>query len=533
MANSDLRRRFLGRFLSLGGASVGLASAGAMQSAPGRKDSFNVREHGAAGNGVRLDTKAIQAAIDACAQSGGGAVYFPAGTYLTGTLFLKSGVRLYLETGATLLGSKNLKDYPETVPALRSYTDTYTDKSMIYGENLQDIGIEGGGVIDGQGASFQGPYKVRPYMMRFVRCHNVAVSGVVIRNSPMWVQHYLACDDVDIRGITVHSLVNRNNDGIDIDCCQRVRISDCNISSGDDAIVLKSTSARPTTDVTITNCVLSTRCNALKMGTESNGGFENITISNCSIYDTRLAGIALEIVDGGLMDGIAISNIAMRNVECPIFIRLGNRARPFEEGGPRPGVGKMRNVLLSNVEAIGANNVGCAIAGIPGHNIENVTLDNVRLSFAGGGIRQQAEAEAPENADRYPEYKMFGVLSAYAFYCRHVRGLSLRNVRTTFLSADARPALVCDEIEGLDIEGAVFASSAEGPAIRLSQVKDAFIRGCRAAGPVRAYVRVAGDRTERVSIIGNDLSKAARPVETAPDVPSDAVFLEANRRRGA
>ncbi|MHC4808427.1 MAG: glycoside hydrolase family 28 protein, partial [Planctomycetota bacterium] len=267
--------------------SAGLLCLLAAASAFGAEKVYDVCDYGARTDGKTLCTKSIQRAIDECARDGGGTVYFPRGTFLSGTIYMKSGVTLRLDVGCTLLGSADLKDYPPTVQAFRSYTDNYTDKSLIYGENLERIAITGKGTIDGQGQAFKGPYKVRPYMIRFIQCRNVTVENVTIRNSPMWVQHYLACDDVRISGITVRSVVNANNDGINIDSCHRVIISDCNIRSGDDAIVLKSTSARPCRNVTVSNCVLSTRCNALKMGTESNGGFENIVITGCSIYDTR------------------------------------------------------------------------------------------------------------------------------------------------------------------------------------------------------------------------------------------------------
>ncbi|MBN2130332.1 MAG: hypothetical protein JW741_12590, partial [Sedimentisphaerales bacterium] len=204
---------------------------------------YDVRDYGANPNGQRRCTEAIQKAIDACAADGGGTVYLPPGTFLSGTLTFKSDVTLRLAAGCTLLGSTDLRDYPVTVPKYRSYTDNYTDKSLIYAENVERIAITGRGVIDGRGAAFKGPYKVRPYLMRFIECRDVTVEGVTIRNSPMWVQHYLACDDVRITGVTVKSHVNHNNDGIDIDSCRRVVISGCNIDSGDDAIVLKSTSA--------------------------------------------------------------------------------------------------------------------------------------------------------------------------------------------------------------------------------------------------------------------------------------------------
>jgi len=409
---------------------------------------------GAAGDGVRLDTKPLQSAINAAAQAGGGTVLLPPGRYLSGTLFLKSNVTLHLSAGATLLGSPNLADYPVTVPKIRSYTDNYTDKSLLYGEDLENVAIEGAGTLDGQGKSFSGPYKVRPYMLRLINSRRVAVNAVAFRNSPMWVQHYLACEDVTIRGITVHSRVNANNDGIDIDACDRVRISDCDISSGDDAIVIKSTLARPARNIVVTNCVLSTHCNALKLGTESNGGFENIAIGNCAIYDTRLSGIALEAVDGGTLDRVQVSNIIMDGVGAPIFIRLGDRARPFETGGPRQAPGRLRNVILRDIQAVRASTNGCAIAGVPGHAIEDVTLDNLRLEFVGGGKSTHAPGAVPENADKYPEHHMFGTLPAYAFYCRHVRRIQFRNVQVRSAQPDERPRLVTEDVEGLQVSGA-------------------------------------------------------------------------------
>ena len=168
--------------------------------------------------------RTIQKSIDDCAARGGGTVSLPPGHYRSGTIVLRSNVTLHLEAGAVLSGSTDLADYPSHIPAFRSFTDTYTEKSLIYAENVEDIAIEGRGLIDGQGAAFQGPYKVRPYMIRIIQCRNVSVTGVTMKDSPMWVQHYLACDGVLIDGITVLSKCNANNDGIDIDGCQRVRI---------------------------------------------------------------------------------------------------------------------------------------------------------------------------------------------------------------------------------------------------------------------------------------------------------------------
>ena len=438
---------------------------------------YDVRDYGAKPDGQTICTKSIQKAIDACSQSGGGTVYFPPGTFLSGTIYFKTGVTLRLAPGSTLLGSKNLKDYPPTVQAFRSYTDNYTDKSLIYGENVERIAITGSGTIDGQGGSFKGPYKVRPYMIRFSQCRNVTVKDITLRNSPMWVQHYFACDDVRITGVTVRSLVNHNNDGINIDSCRRVIISDCNIESGDDAIVLKSTSARICRDVAVSNCVLSSRCNALKMGTESNGGFKNIVMTGCSIYDTRLAGVALEIVDGGIMDRVIVSNITMNKIGAPIFLRLGNRARPFKKDMEKPDIGVMRNITISNIEATGANPTGCAISGLPEAKIENVTLSNLRLSFQGGGIKADAVREIPENPAGYPEYSMFGRLSAYGLYCRHVKGLKLFNVELQLEKPDQRHAVVFEDVEDALIDCLDAPLSPDtGKMIRLTDVKKVSIR---------------------------------------------------------
>ena len=446
-------------------------------SAIAAEEMYDVRDYGAKPGGKTLCTKSIQTAIDKCSESGGGTVYLPPGTFLSGTIYFKTGVTLRLAAGSTLLGSTDLKDYPPTIQAFRSYTDNYTDKSLIYGENVERIAITGSGTIDGQGASFEGPYKVRPYMIRFSQCRNVTVKNVTIKDSPMWVQHFLACDDVRITGITVRSLVNHNNDGIDIDSCRRVIISDCNIESGDDAIVLKSTSARVCRDVVVSNCVLSSRCNALKMGTESNGGFKNIVMTGCSIYDTRLAGIALEIVDGGTMDHVVISNITMNKIGAPIFLRLGNRARPFKKDMEKPAIGVLRNVTISNIEATGANQTGCAISGLPEAKIENLTLSNVRLSFEGGGTKADAEREIPEKTADYPEHSMFGRLSAYGLYCRYVKGLKLFNVELQLEKADQRHAVVLEDVEDALIDCLDATLSPDtGKMIRLNDVKNVFIR---------------------------------------------------------
>ncbi len=470
---------------------------------------YNILDYGAVGDSQFLNTRAIQTAIDACTKSGGGTVLVPAGTWLTGTLLLKDNVSLFLESGATLLGSPYLRDYPLTIPAIRSYTDNYTNKSLIYAEYAENISILGQGTINGQGELFTGDYKTRPYLIRMIGCSNVTVKNISLLHSPMWVQHYLECDHVLIDGITVRSLKEQNNDGIDIDSCHFVRIANCDIDSGDDAIVLKSTTNRICRDVVVTNCILKSQASALKCGTESNGGFENITIDNCVVRDTRRSGIALEMVDGGIMDRVTVSNIIVENSGSAIFVRLANRARPInaERGRSyndlkRPGMGTMRNIMISNVQATGIDSIGSSITGQPGHPIENIMLENIRIQYNGGGTREHAARDVGEYPESYPEYdRLGGPLPAYGFYCRHVNNLKLENIEVTFAQDDERPALVCDDVKQLKVldYNAKLLRNVNAM-IYFKNVQDAYVSDCSSFTSVQHLIWVKGEHTRRIVI---------------------------------
>jgi len=302
-----------------------------------------------------------------------------------------------------------------------------------------------------------------------------------------------------------------------------VRIANCSIDTGDDAIVLKATANRPCQHVVITNCILSSLASALKMGTESNGGFEDVTISNCTIYDTGYSGIALEMVDGGAFDRVNVSNVTMKNVKVPIFVRLGNRARPIPGLKP-PGMGSMRNVIISNVQASGVGETGCSITGIPGFLVENVTLENVRIDFEGGGTREDALREIPEKIDAYPSGRMFGTLPAYGFYCRHVKNLRLHNLDLGFDADDQRPAVICDDVHDLDVFGLNAQVSPSADAVlRLRQVQGALIHGCRPHDEIGTFLRVEGDQCSHIALAGNDFRRVKQPVDKADDVPDDAL----------
>lgn len=434
---------------------------------------YDIRDFGAKVGGESLCTKAIQDAIDKCAGSGGGTVYLPPGTWLTGTVYLESNVTIRLDAGCTLLGSKDKADYGPQRKLKNAGNETFSYWAVIAGKGLEHIAIRGRGVIDGQGVSFRYKDGPRPKNIYLEDCRDVLIEGVRLRAAGSWMQHYRNCDRLTIRDIAVFNHVAYNNDGLNIDSCRDVVITGCNVDSDDDAIVLKSLSTRPCENVVISDCIVSSHCNSIKMGTESGGGFQNITVTNCTICSPRyskvtygkqrgLAGLALEIVDGGTLDRIAISNITIKGVTVPIFMRLGNRARIYDKDAAIPPVGKFRNVALSNIVATDCSPIGCSITGLPGHPIENVTISNVNLGFDGGGTKADAAREIPENPTNYPESTMFGTLPAYGFYCRHVENLRFQNIRLATSAPDYRHAVVFDDVHNAAIDSldAPFAPNA-------------------------------------------------------------------------
>lgn len=527
---------------------------------------YNVCDFGASGNGSTLDTKAIQTAIDTCAERGGGMILFPAGKYLTGTINLRNHIRLYLDAGATILGSTNVDDYPIKFCAYPSRSDRYTARALFWGEGLQDIAITGRGTIDGQGAQFkdkrasadeiahltklfdkEGRYVPnnifanRPFLIRMVSCRDILMENINLHCSAMWMQQYLNCEFLTIRGLSIFNHGCRNNDMMDIDGCRNVVITGCFGDTDDDALTLKSTGEAPTENVTISNCTLSSRCNAIKAGTESSGGFKNIVITNCVIRPSSqhngqtgrpegLGGIALEIVDGGTLDGVTISNVTIKETSSPIFLRLGNRARPYKPDMPKPPVGTFRNVVINNIVAQNAGNTGCSIVGIPGHSIENVTISNVKIGFDGGGTKKHVAAEVPELENKYPESTMFGILPAYGFFCRHVDGLAFRDVDFTYDKPEQRPAIVCDDVRNLKLDGfsAQVAMDASGQII-FRNTTDVFITGCRPAAS-NVFLRLENNST-LINIISNDLSRVKTPFTFDESTSQSDVYVEFNRTR--
>ena len=496
---------------------------------------FDARDFGAKPDSSTLCTAPIQKAIGSCANAGGGTVLLAGGKFLSGTIYLRSHVTLEIAGGATLLGSTNIAHYQHNIPAIRSYTDNYVKQSLIAGENLNNIGLVGRGVIDGQGESFKmkdrsRPYENRPYLIRFVNCREVRVEGLTLQHSAMWMQHYLGCERVTMRGVHVWNFGNANNDSLDLDGCKDCTVSQCVFESDDDAITLKSTFERPCDSITISDCIARSHCNAIKMGTESNGGFKNITIANCVVTSPThtnvfygrgrgISGISLELVDGGKLERVAIANITIHGVNVPLFLRLGDRARPFKEGMEPPPVGSFKDVVINNIVATGVGKTGCSISGLTNAPIENVSLSNIMFSFEGGGDKKLVTREVPELPKKYPESHMFGDLPAYGFYCRHVKGLRFSNVQLRTTAADLRHAMAFDDVEDLAIDGfdATFWPGSAAM-LNLVQTQCALIRGCRPRAKDGTFLKVAGDRSRDITLIANDLSSVANPTDAAKDI---------------
>jgi Glycosyl hydrolases family 28 len=517
---------------------------------------FDSHDFGAAGDGKTLDTASINRAVDAAHAAGGGVVYLAPGAYLSGTVILRSNVTLYLEAGATLLGSKDVSDYTAQ-PGPPADADA-NQKHLVFARDAENVGVAGPGRIDGQGRSFWAPsdrtkplakdywrdvvtYDWKPLprpspMLEFYNCKNLRIEDVQIENSPGWTLRPIHCDNVFIRGIHIKNPVHGpNTDGIDPTCCQNVFISDCLVETGDDAICLKSENPygeelRVSKNITIANCVLSGCCNGFKFGTATRGGFENVAFTNSVIFNDDvplneriISGIALEMVDGGWLEGVVISNIRMQRARTPIFIRRANRhSRP--DGTP----GTLRGVMIENIYATDSI-LTSSVTGLPGFDVEDVTLSNIRIESNEGGQADWMNRVIPELPKSYPEARDFGRLPSYGFYCRHVTGLRLRNLEFKSAAKEERPAIVCDYVKNLDIEG-LRSQPITGtqPVVKLVQCKQALIRGGWVPAGTQAFLEVAGGQSADIVLMNNNLIAAKQAVQSGAEVPKAAVTASGN-----
>lgn len=481
------RRQLLGGLVGLG---VG-ASAARARALPS-EGLVNVRDFGAKGDGVTIDSPAIDRAIAYAAERGGGTVLVPAWTYASYTIHLKSRIRLYLDQGATILAASTPiegmesggYDHAEPIdPAYAAFQDfghSHWRNSLIHGEGLNDIAIEGPGLIWGKGLGrghdydkdmpISGKPGVGDKAIALKNCRNV-----LLRDFKMLQAGWFALLATGVDNLTIDNLlIDTNRDGLDIDCCRNVRISRCTVNAPwDDAICPKSSYAlgypRATENVTISDCYVSGRYQIgsvldgtwqvfmpapkgthgrIKLGTESNGGFKNITITNC-VFD-KCRGLALETVDGAKLEDITISNITMQGVTtAPIFMRLGKRMR----GPPELPIGTLKRILISNITASGADRMPSIIAGLEGYPVEDVKISQCVFEQVGGGDAAMAALSPPENEKGYPEPNMFGDLPATGFFVRHARNVELDRIEVRTLAADARPAIWMRDVEGVRLSG--------------------------------------------------------------------------------
>ncbi len=441
-------------------------------------EDYKASVFGIKSNGTTLNTTTIQKAIDFIHEKGGGRLVFYVGRYLTGNIQLKSNVSIQLEEGAILVGSTNIYDYNINTPY----------SSLVFAFQAENIGINGKGVIDGQGRElaynlldqihkgilkddlkYDRPTSRRPRAIYFRECRNVEVTGIVIKNSADWVQVYDQCQNLKIDKITIDSKAFWNNDGLDIVDCKDVKVTNSFIDASDDAICFKSHDAtKMCENVEVRNCIARSSANGIKFGTLTSGGYKNFKIINNKVYDTYRSAITIATPDGGVVDNILVDSHYAYNTGNAIYLRIGARSNKERKGA-------MSNITIQNmvaeipatkpdagydyegpVEDLPRNITPAGIVGLPGQDITNVTLRNIQIVYPGGsnpnyayrGIKPVDLDSIPEMESAYPEFSQFKELPAWGFYVRHAKNVTFENVTLTAKAKEYRPAIVFDDVKG-------------------------------------------------------------------------------------
>lgn len=514
-----------------------LAAAIQFSLAAAAQKQFNIINYGAKPDGVTNNVDAIQKAIDDACKEGGGKVLIPAGRFLSGVIHLKSNVELNLDHEAVLLASTDRAGYGPDMKA----------SAFIVAENVKNVSITGKGLIDGQcdllmadiykklraGKLFDSEWKEfnawhqrrpgeanRPKIIEFKNCVGITLKNIHLQNSTCWVQKYKDCSNILLDSVYVFSNSFWNNDGIDLVDCKNARVTNCFVNSADDGICLKSEDrTKICENIFVSDCKVRSSASAVKLGTASEGGFKNIVVRNIQVYDTYRSAIAIEAVDGGVVENVEVNNIHAVNTGNAIFIRLGHRNKDDVYS-------KLRNVVIANLnvqvpkgkpdkgypmegpelryppnhkfgtaakyESVSPwNNPGydtaaipyphnvfpSSITGLPGHYIENIKLENIEIVYE-GGARKEANYfpidsihSITEAETAYPEFSMFGELPAWGLYVRHVKGLTLKNVKMKFINEDFRAACIFDDVEALNLTNLSIPTYKQFPVMVLSKVK--------------------------------------------------------------
>lgn len=495
---------------------------------------FNVADYGAAGDGQTLDTRAIQAAIDACGLAGGGTVYLRAGNYVTGSIFLRSHVTLHIDGGAALLGNENAVDYP----VLRSWwegVEQDTHAPLISGNDLKNIAVIGRGTVDGRGAPWWKMLREktlkhpRPRLISFANCTNVLIEGLTLANSPSWTIHPVRCENVTVDKVTIINPADSpNTDGINPDSCRNVHISNCHIDVGDDCITIKSgkedagrANLSPCENITITNCTMMHGHGGVVIGSEMSGDVRNVVVSNC-IFTGTDRGIRLKSrrERGGIVEDIRVSNIVMQDVLCPFTMNLyyhvgvrGNQQisdkglKQVTEGTPR-----FRRIHISHITARDAHYAAGFLFGLPEMPLEDISFSDISISMSA-----DAGPGAPDMADDVEPMQRAG------FFVRNARGLRFHNVQVT---GQVGPAFTLVDARNVDISACTTRTPApDAPIIRMRNIDGAFVHDCYAHAESEAFLELQGESTRAVVLHGNNLARARQAINFAANARRDVVRI--------
>ncbi len=495
---------------------------------------FNVKDWGAAGNASLLDTQAIQSAIEAAAGAGGGTVFFPAGKYLSGSIFLHSNITLSLEAGAILLGSQDPSDYP-VVNGRWEGVDQKTHAPLVAGEGLDNIAVVGRGTIDGQGGAWWDLNRQkklaypRPRLIGFTGCRNVLVEGITATNSPSWTINPVRCENVNIDKVTIQNPPDSpNTDGINPDSCRYVRISNCYVSAGDDCVTLKSgteedgrANLTPCENITITNCTMARGHGGVVIGSEMSGGVRRVVISNCVFTGTD-RGIRLKTRRGrgGVIEDVRVSNIIMEDVLCPLTMNMyyapGAWGNPSNaDKNPHPvgeGTPCFRNIHLSHITARGVKFAAAFLFGLAEMPLQNISLHDVDISLA-----LTSEVGFPEMADDMEKMGRAGL------YIHNVRGLSLDHVQ---IDNQLGPAIQVSDACDVEVVNSSTSTANEGsPFALLQNVHGAFVDSCSIPEGARTFLEVAGRGSKAIHPGPNNWVHHALLAATTRGALADAVIL--------
>ena len=492
---------------------------------------YNIADFGAVGDGTTLNTEAVQKAIDTCTNEKGGTVLVPAGDFVIGTIELKPNVTLRIAARGRLLGSPKIEHYK----AGNNVPPGNGNVVMISAANAENIRIEGPGTIDGNGAKFftgrgdmTGPgqnsaegYYQRPHLLIFYRCTNLAIRDVFLTASAYHCVRILQCQRVNLDAVRIHNRVNLNNDGFHINSSQYVHVINCDVICQDDACALFGSNKF----VTVTNCTFSTRWSVFRFG---GGEAENITISNCVIYDTYGCPIKARFGARSRFENISFSNLVLKNVTGPISIGLDSTRRNQSSTGPPPAKGIVRNIKFNGIRATvvaegkqhddlpypqkfrpGETRQCIVLNGVGDDVLENISFQDVHVTYEGGGTFEEASREVPKMAGEYFE---IGTPPAYGLYARNVRGLSVNNVRFEVQSPDLRPAVILENVSDASVHSLSAQANEKSDAFRFTNAHDVLLSACRLLTAAGSFLKLLGPDNERITIDGGDLSKAAKPL---------------------